>query len=275
MVPSRLKDLEAIEVSLVPKAANKREFLIFKSDRGDDMKDDVKKGINGEEEVKTEETIEKQEEDLQDSGTEKQDVDEIMTALEILERNKNILPDEVLGALLDIIGTIDVEDKIEMETEVDTLDMIAKMDGVSDNVKSMINKMYEDNKAMKEMIEKAEDEKITKDFIEKAKGYTNLSVKPDDLGLILKDISINLPDRYEKITNILKSADNALSKAGLFSELGSDLQDEGTIGAWDKIEKSAIEIAKNEGITQAEAVTKVLKEHPELYKEYLSERSVK
>ncbi len=91
-------------------------------------------------------------------------------------RNKNILPDEVLVELLAIIGTIDVEDKIKMEAEVDTLDMIAMMDGVSDNINSIINKMYEDNKVMKGMIGKAEDEKTIKEFIEKAKEDTNLAV---------------------------------------------------------------------------------------------------
>jgi len=39
----RLSDLQAVEVSLVPKGANKKRFIIFKSDKGEGIMEKILK----------------------------------------------------------------------------------------------------------------------------------------------------------------------------------------------------------------------------------------
>lgn len=91
-----------------------------------------------------------------------------------------------------------------------------------------------------------------------------------------------IPVEKEKLVGILKTATpelielltviNTAIEGTVLGEVGksaSGSSDTGAADAWGKIDAKATELAKNKNITKAKAVSEVIKENPELYREYL------
>jgi hypothetical protein len=90
-----------------------------------------------------------------------------------------------------------------------------------------------------------------------------------------------LPIEHDKLVNILKSADAdvvalltsaaAAIEAATLSEIGKSVEGSlsGSADAWDRIEAKAEELMKSAKITKAKAITQIIEENPDLYKEYL------
>lgn len=135
--------------------------------------------------------------------------------------------------------------------------------------------LAEENKALKERVEKQEDTLRTRDFIAKAEGDYKTLGSAEEIGTVLKAASRTMSaEDFEKLEGILKSANERIEQGDLFKEQGrsSGLNDGATTDAWSQIEKAAGELVqKGEGLTQEQAVTLVLKARPELYAAYLTE----
>lgn len=145
------------------------------------------------------------------------------------------------------------------------------MEAVPEEMKESVEKLFKQMTDAQAMVKKAEDDKLTAEYIEKAKELKNIAQKPEEFGVILKQISQAAPEQAKVLYEILKAADVSLGKAGLFAEIGSTGGGEPAT-AWDKIEKSAEAMAAKEKITKAEAVSKILDENPALYNDYLNEK---
>lgn len=152
-------------------------------------------------------------------------------------------------------------------------------DVVPEEMKESVKKLYDDKESIQkakteaeEKIKKAEDEKLTAEYIEKAKSLKNIAQKPEEFGVILKQLSQAAPEEAKKLFDVLKAADTALEKAGLFAEVGTSGGGEPAT-AWGKIEKQAEVMAAKENISKAEATTKVMEQNPKLYDDYLKEKS--
>lgn len=91
-----------------------------------------------------------------------------------------------------------------------------------------------------------------------------------------------IPVEKEKLVGILKTATpelielltviNTAIEGTVLGEVGksaSGSSDTGAADAWGKIDAKATELAKSKNITKAKAVSEVIKENPELYREYL------
>ncbi len=75
-------------------------------------------------------------------------------------------------------------------------------------------------------------------------------------------------DTYTELVRVLKAADAAVEKGGLFDELGSGAEDSGG-SAYGKLEALAKKMVETDSdLTFEAAFTKVLDEHPALYREY-------
>lgn len=131
--------------------------------------------------------------------------------------------------------------------------------------------------ALAENVLKAERDEVKKrEFIAKAGEYKNLPVKADEFGLILKGLSEKAPEEYAHIESLLKAADEAISKGGVFSEAGTGTKGNGdNVSAIDQLNalaKSYIEKG-DKGLTQAQAFLKALEENPALYVQYEKEQN--
>ena len=88
-----------------------------------------------------------------------------------------------------------------------------------------------------------------------------------------------IPVDHEKLVGIVKRADaemlellttiNAAIEGTVLDEVGKKHTGTSTADAWSKIEAKADEVAKRDNITKAKAISVVIRENPELYKEYL------
>lgn len=191
-------------------------------------------------------------------------LEEVLQKLEAVEEE---MPEEVMKALKEM-----------GERKTAAFDEIEKsLKEVPQPVKEQIKKLYQEKEEARKELEAKKEEERKQLFIQKAKDeFTNLPLKAEELGLILKGIQDNLPGDYEKIENVFKSINGLLGEnSEIFKELGTSRSDDKSIGDnWTKIEKKAEVILKSEeGITKEQAVKRVLDENPALYKAYLEEKS--
>ena len=152
--------------------------------------------------------------------------------------------------------------------------------GEEDVLKSLpeaVRKMVEDSQKRAEEAEKVakmvQEKALNEEYIAKAKGFQNLSLKAEDFGPVLKRVAAIGAEDYAKIEAVLKAADEMISKNNLLmKEIGSSSGQTGG-DAWAKIEAKAQEIVtkSTDGLTKEQAITKVLRDCPDLYAEYQKE----
>ena len=122
--------------------------------------------------------------------------------------------------------------------------------------------------AAEETIRQLHEKAKHEEAVAKAKELKNLPVEEEKLVDIIKKI----PD---EIYEILKAVNAAMDNASIFKEIGKSGEEaistvaKSSDAAWEKIEKAAKELAARENITKEAAVMRVVKEYPELYREYV------
>lgn len=136
-----------------------------------------------------------------------------------------------------------------------------------------VQEVFKSMKAQKDAAEavarQAAEEKITQEAVAKAKELKSLPVEEAKLVDIMKGIT-------PEVFDVLKAASKALEDGGLLDEVGkargqaAENNSGNADDAWAKIEKAADQIAADEKITKAKAITKAIKQNPELYREYLA-----
>lgn len=270
---NRLSDLQTMEVSLVPKAANLRRFLLFKS----------ADGASGEGEPDlSEKMLDIIKADSSDGGKVGEVAKElspeaqyaVMSAMKLLQAYSEEVPGEVMMALMATLMPEEETMEPEGGTEMPEVEMIKGIDmsKIPTEVRPALEALWKANEQLETDLKKERDEKVLKQYVEKAKGYANLPVEAESFGLVLKTIAEKAPDQYSALEQLLNGLNESMKQSALFKEVGKG--DEGKAGsAWDKIEQAAAAlIQKSEGMTKEQAVAQVLKQNPDLYTEYLGER---
>ncbi|MFA6619261.1 MAG: hypothetical protein WCT23_09360 [Candidatus Neomarinimicrobiota bacterium] len=172
------------------------------------------------------------------------------------------LPEEVRKA---VEAVAPLQKKLE-ETEGINAELKKSLDETS----TELSKTKSDLAKAQEELTKASDEKLTKEYIEKAKGYTHLGVKPEEFGPVLKRIGEGkaTAEDLAKMEGVLKAANEAVEKGGLFGELGGSGSggSDNPVTQFDAMVKGII--AKSAGMDYAQAVEKVAAENPALYAAY-------
>jgi hypothetical protein len=114
-----------------------------------------------------------------------------------------------------------------------------------------------------------------KAMVEKASSFTNLGVGTEELADTLMAIADKSPEQFEKIENVLKSANQQIGKGSLFAEYGSSQgASRGSDVSWSQIEATAATyVAKTgEKVTKEQATDKFLEtaEGKRMYNEYMN-----
>jgi predicted nucleic acid-binding Zn-ribbon protein len=137
--------------------------------------------------------------------------------------------------------------------------------GLPAEAKALFEKMKAQKEAAETQVREAEAAKRKSDAVAKAAELKSLPVENDKLVEIIMKSD-------EGMLELLGTINAALDGVVL-SEVGKNAgQATATSNnAWDKIEALAVEKAKAESVTKQKAITLVIKENPELYKEYLSQ----
>lgn len=307
---SELSEIEVGEVSLVDKAANKRKFLIMKSQNGDITMGNelVLKCEEGMEDVlKAVAKVDQNHAsilkailaDNTDVKTAIEKADDSIKPAMIMAVNALATVKKELGtAALEMIAkALDIElPKVEVAKEEETDEtkaaiqkaapsVVFKEDGSPDfdtvgaEIRPMLEMLWKQNEtsakqtqALELTLKSERDERLDKEFISKAAAFKHLTSDSAVLGPILKAASENLDEnQFKELDRILKAADKGM--ASVFKEFGSEEEDEDDMDATKKLQKKAVDIAKRDGISKEKAFVKALDEYPDLAAQERAERT--
>lgn len=208
---------------------------------------------------------------------------EVVAYLEELEKDNVDLAEALQEAEEAIAeaGKIDDDDKTKLGKSDDdkTKEALAKADP---ELRAIIEKAQADAESAKKQAEdaiaKAEEERsqrMDREFVSKAQTeYKHLpNVKPEDFGPLLRKMFESSPEVYEKISEVLKAADEMIRQGEVMKEQGrGGARTADANGAIEKVNAKAEELRKSDAaITIEQAKAKVLAEDPDLYAEYRTE----
>ena len=273
-MPNRLSDLEVLEVSLVPRGANGRKFLLLKEEvNGMDLEEiyEVIAMANAEGEEALDELVK--------AGLSEKAINAVKGALRLLSAYKDELPKDILETLAGIAGygypAPEVE-KSATESKVMKDDGSLDLAAVPEDLRPAIESLWKDREESLRKVQELEavikaehDRQLTKEFVAKAGEFRNLAIRPEDLGPVLKRISEASAEDYKLVESVLKAANEALEANRLLDEIGSGVAMSGSAG---QLDARAKELTQKSNISYEQAVDRILQENPELYTQYLTER---
>ena len=300
---NRLTDMEFDEVSLVTRPANQMsKVVLFKSDvtvseesvNPEDQVEEVE--AEATEEVAAEESVEKGygmkmkkkkempafiKEKMEEAEEEDEEEEEMPMKKGKSKMKKDSDSDtvEIPSEVYDYIEALESANA-ELVEEVSKLasSMQESAEAIQEEIfKSADPRMVElvkgleDRVASAEAIAKAErDHRLEQEFVSKASTLTNLSVKAEEFGVILKGVADRLTDeQYDAIWQVLSSANANLSKSGLFAEFGKSSTTDND-GPMSIIEKAAATLRlSNPTMTREQSIAKAVSADTNLYNQYL------
>lgn len=287
---ANLTDLEVLEVSLVAKPANKKRFLLFKSEEGREV-EELTKMEESEEEAFSE--------PVQAVELSEKAVRAVKGALKILNEYRDELPSDALSRLAALAGyggapaegkaakpygyrpygygygygpgygyRKSVETEGEERPEFD-------LSAVPEDIRAKLEVLIKQGEDATKRAHELEEEKRLAEFVTKAKDeYPHLSATPEEIGGLMKDVSNTLPEEAKSfLERLLKSAEAAVSQA--MQPVGTSSVSDESQSSWERIEKAAEHLRGEAGLTRAQAIAKVLETQPELYRDYLAEKEAR
>lgn len=246
----RLVDLKPAEVSLVGRAANKREFLLFKSeDAMSDTNPDTTEG-DGKMNEEIQEVLAKEVEGEEELGT----AEDAVAAYRLLSSLTDEAKEEVVAAA----GLV-AEEPTEKSagTGEDEEDEVLK--NASDEVREEIV-------ALRKQVNEERERRVRGEFITKAeKEYVNIAEDHELLGELLKEANESLSDdSYELLTGLLKALDEQVEESEVMKVQGRTGAEE-TSDAMTALEKAADDLVEaGDAKTKQEAIALAAKRNPEL-----------
>ena len=125
-----------------------------------------------------------------------------------------------------------------------------------------LNTLKTQKEAAEAELRKSREEKVEAEAIAKAQSLKAIPVDQDKLVGILKTATPELIELLEVINGAIEGT--VLGEVGKSSSGASS-----NVDAWSKIEAKADEIAKSSNISKAKAISEVIRDNPDLYREYL------
>ncbi len=242
-----LSDIDVEEVSLVGKPANRRKFLLFKSEGGEHMDD---KEVIGEE-------IEK--------ASNEHEKNAAKGALNILGKFTKF--NDVVKLLQKILsGSAEKEDKEEVSDEIK--EKVEEKDKEVEKVD-----LQKANDELKERVEKAEARVADLEKSDKRRKVEDIAKSldgdKDETITYLEELAEKLPEEtFGKVVEREKAQKKRLDESELYKEKGKTTPDENSAGG--KLEKM-IKEAVEKGEDKFAATDRILRDNPELYAEHQKE----
>ena len=298
---NRLTDMEFDEVSLVTRPANQlSKVVLFKSDVSnseeivaeektvevepvlEQAEESVEKGYGmGMKMKKKKEMPAFIKEKMKEKEMEKEEMEEEEEEMPMKKKGKMKKDDddsvEIPSEVYDYIETLESANA-EL---VDAIEKMAKeqQDEQDEILKSAdprlveIVKGLEERASAAETIAKAErDHRLVQEYIAKASTLSNLPIKAEEFGSVLKNVAEALTEeQFSAIWQVLNAANSNLSKAGLFNEIGKSSTPDND-GPLANIEKVATALRQaNPLLTREQSIAKAVETDANLYKQYIRE----
>lgn len=189
------------------------------------------------------------------------DLAQVQEDLNVVIKERDDAKAELDQANADLTDT-----KAELEslkTEKSAFDETETLKSMPQAARDLFEQMKLQKEAAEAEILKAKEEKETAEAISKAKELKAIPIEQDKLVSIIKSASADIMD--------LLSVVNAAIEGTVLTEVGKNNTSGGKASdAWASIEAKADEIAKADtSISKAKAISMVVKENPDLYRQYL------
>lgn len=268
-MPYLLDDLVINRVDLVDEGSCSAAFIeLFKRKEQSGLMDvkEILSKMKPEHAAVIEEAINKAKEDLSTAVTER---DEARTELEKAKTDLTVANEDLAKAKAEL-ETLQSDGEEQEETDKAksgaSFDESEVLKGMPEAAREMFAKMKQQKEVAEEELRKAKEAEEESAAVAKAKELKAIPIEQDKLVGIIKKADQEVLDLLTTVNAAIEGT--VLDEVGK-SHKGGD-QDAGN-DAWSKIEAKADEVAKRDNITKAKAVSVVIKENPELYKEYLKE----
>ena len=198
---------------------------------------------------------------------------------EIGEDKAKLIKDEIkakedkLAEKDNTIKELEKNQKEPVKTEPTDEELLKSADPKIKDILEKAQKEAKENKEKAEKLQKEKDEtdaELKKEALSKeAEQFKNIGATKEDLVEIFTKVD---PDTLEKIKAVLSADNTALEGNPLNKAVGSD-KDLDSKKTMEKVDEKAEELRKADpSLTKEQARTKVMKEDPKLYKEYLEEK---
>lgn len=264
---TKLINLSIKHIAGVDKPANKRKFLIVKTEKpeptpppaNDDQKN---KGAS----MLTKEQIAK--------IADKEVMEAVVTQMEemaALDKKVKEQAEEIEKIKANPPAPISPEDLKKEEI----------WKGVPPALRNRVEALQKERDDFAKAAKDERDERENMSWINKVRGFDYLQVMPENLGKVMKSIAESSPDNADLIYDTLEKANKLISKGALFSEIGkvkngSKVYDATNVTA--RIEamaddKMAMAKANGKPIDRAQAYDEIFKGNPDLHKAYRNENS--
>ena len=269
-MPKMITDLTIDRVDLVEEGANSAAFIRLYKSRGEKMNyESILKSLKPEHAAVVEAEVAKAKEALDTANqtiVEKEaSIEALNTKVAELEEAAKKKPCKKADDMDDnddkCDGSCNKSDKTSGSASFDETEVVKSM---PEEARQLFAKMRMQKEAAEEELRKAKEAEADADAKNKAAMLKSLPIEQSEL---VDFIKAN-PTSFDMLNTIAAAIDGAVfnevgkSKEGsTFSTTSND--------AWGQIEKEAKAIAASDGITEQAAVARVIKEKPELYKQYL------
>lgn len=155
--------------------------------------------------------------------------------------------------------------KVKKGTGFDETEVLKAM---PENIRAEYLKMRAQKEAAEEQVRKSAEEKLEAEAIAKAKELKALPIDQETLVNVLKSCDQSVVDVLTTVANAIDTT--VLDEVGKSKQQGASDNSVDSDSAWSKIEAEADKIAARDNVTKQKAIAAVIKEQPELYKEYLN-----
>lgn len=271
----RLQELEVIEVSLVDLPANKRKFLLTKSDGGRIV--DELLALILETDMENEGELDQA---LAEAGFDEQTQLAVKGALKLLNAHRENLSPDVVKGLLTKAGFIEDAASGGAPEPAEALlkeDGTLNLEGVPDNLHAALQALWEKQQTSDEIRDELEktlkaerDEKRTKDFLHKAKALP-VPMEVDVVAELMMRTEERLPDLYPHLVELLTKTSALLEDSPTLKELGDGRESEGT-SAYDRAVAKAKKLMETDAsLTLPVAIDTVFKADRELAEQHNQE----
>lgn len=259
-MPYMLEDLVINRVDFVDEGANSAAFIeLFKRKEQRKMNfEEILSKMKPEHSDVIKEYVDKLSEDLNKS---KEDLATVTKERDDAVQERDDAKEQLNTANEDLENTKSELETLKANNGSAAFDETETMKSMPQEVRDVFEKMKLQKEAAEEEVRKAKEAEKTAEAIAKAKELKAIPYEQDKLVDIIKNANTDVLD--------LLTVVNAAIEGTVLDEVGKSASNTSGTDAWDKIEAKADEVASKENISKAKAISLVIKENPELYKEYL------
>jgi hypothetical protein len=284
-----LTNVQTAEVSLVRRGANNKRIALTKSEDDMDFQELLKTVLATEAEGES-----KLIETLKAANADEDTINAAVANFRLQNGFKDKLSKDVFGEVAKAAGyeiakakkgkaddDMDDDDnpfggKKKKKTEKSHVpaDMPAEMQAIFKAQQDEMEALRKENAETTEILKSERRERIRKEYIAKcASDYSHVpGMTADAMGEMLQKAYEVSDDFGKQLEKQWADTHEAVRKSALLVNQGVISSNDGSSGAWSKMQSLAKELVqKTEGLSEAKALDVVMKENPELYQEYLDE----